>query len=941
MPSTVNMKLMRFTIYLSFLLFILPAPSIIALPVQKPFADFPKAILFTGATTPESSVKIIVANPSDNTVDSKSGLIMTPLGDGSWAVMATVYSGASYQYYFEFRIPEFEPDSTDAFLNTEPNGTRNQDSNRSRTITIPSNASNGYVVYNAYGDKSVWGEQGADTTFSIANPFLASWLATTLISQGTDHDTSGSLEGTNSYDVNALQIGTSKAQLSWDYSIGGDNFAPHVEGASRFLSGAPLYGFQILRAESNPITPLSQLPFQNITQTVTGFSIYSDEDDSNPWNSPIYLIDTSIVAQPDSVFVYTIKTVNAYGMSSYETKQFEWSGGYKEIKWIKPAVEIDGSIDAMYGSPIANDPRGDQSFSNLDLTRMWVTRDVQYLYYALEIAGDIFQANWGAYVLLIDTTGDSQGAVDLKHASLGSYAKNVAFPSRRPEYAVFIKTSDQTNGPPADVAELMKWDGSSWSSQGNALISRSTNNETSWIEVALTYSTPFGFVPRIWTEAFSTGNDYLNPARDVINKVYGDSGNNEWNVTGDNWNVPTTAKLSVSTPFPPALLPPVGLSVTAWDTRAIISWMPPAQNINLIDHYEIYLDSNLSKVDSGIASARVCTTATNVNVIETSGLISNTTYYARIFSVAVDGESIGSNIGQCQIKSPSDSIISTFTDALGVTEIEITKSSLNYNDTYYYLQILNYDEIYDYANFTETELAISLAAIDEANEKIFFDPTVELISNGIYPDTYSPIRLIRIIRPSGAIAPSDYFVEATLRIHYITTDSVTVYSPGFVNERRLVIRKLDENSKQWVAPSSEKTQWVQVDSDRVAIITSELSIWNVLAGAGDITNFDRLVVYPNPFNAKEYIDAGHPLPARITFAFMPPSTDRIEIFNVAGERVRILNREDASEFEVQGNSVIAKWDAKNDFSRDVASGVYIFWIRANGMVKIGKVAIIK
>jgi len=44
---------------------------------------------------------------------------------------------------------------------------------------------------------------------------------------------------------------------------------------------------------------------------------------------------------------------------------------------------------------------------------------------------------------------------------------------------------------------------------------------------------------------------------------------------------------------------------------------------------------------------------------------------------------------------------------------------------------------------------------------------------------------------------------------------------------------------------------------------------------------------------------------------------------------------------VQGNSVIAKWDAKNDFSRDVASGVYIFWIRANGMVKIGKVAIIK
>ncbi|MEK8023679.1 MAG: T9SS type A sorting domain-containing protein, partial [Candidatus Hydrogenedentota bacterium] len=908
----------------------------------------PKAIMFTGTSVPPGATSVIVQDGNTGATDTKLGFVLTPLGDGSWAGLATVYPGGTYNYYFEYRIPVYdETDSSQSFLYSEHSGARNDDANRVRTVTIPVGAGNGYVVYNVYGDRSVWGGQSGDTTLTIANPFLANWQAALRISPTTDDDTSGRDE-TNNYNVAALQLGAGRARLSWEINMG-NGLVPHVEGASTFLSGvSPAYGFEILRAESNPLLPLTSLTFQNITTPVTGWPIFSP-DPGSPWNSPAYFYDTEIVAAPDSVFVYTVRTRNAYGMTNTETQQLSWSGGYSVVKWVAPAVEVDGSIEGMYGSPIATDPNGDQNLANLDLTRMWATRDDANFYFALEIPDNIFQNVWGRYVILIDVNGDTNGAPTMKYSNLGSNYKNIAFPGHRPEYALVLHSSNDATGPPANVAELYYWNGSDWFSQGNTYnVAASTDGETSWIEVAVPYTWPSGVVPRLWLEAYSTGGSGNDPARDVINKLTGDSDNNEWNML--EWTQPngqpltTTAKLSVSTPFPPPLLPPIAVNATAWDTKAYIQFLPPAQNIHLVDHFEIFFDSDISKVLWGDPSAKLTNTGVGSTFGESSGLQTNVRYYARVFSVSSDGrESSGSNLAYCDIRGATDTIVTQVFDSTGVTIVEIPEWAWNltYGDTYFTVEILNYDEIWTMAHFNDSDRMIALEKIHAANSKMFFNPAYKPISGGVFPDTLSAVRQVTVRRPNGAKAPANYFAEVHLRIPYRTYDSSTLMSPGVIKENTLVVRKLDETGVEWSKPNTEKTQWVETDSDKVRIITSEFSIWTVLAAAGTITNLDRIAVYPNPFNARDYIAAGHPPPAVVTFAFIPTSTERIEIFNIAGERVRTLDRTDAREFESDGINIIGKWDAKNDHGRDVASGVYIFWIRANGQVKVGKVAIIK
>lgn len=917
-----------------------------AIPVQKPFADMPKAILFTGSSVPPGAGSIIVSDGNKSVTDTKPGFILTPLGDGSWAVVASVYPGGTYQYYFEYRAPKWDgSDSINSFQFTEPDA-RNDDANRTRSIVIPANAANGYVVYNAYGDRSVWGGQSADTTLSVSNPFLSAWKATQRISPTTDDDTSGRDDGaagggTNNYNVTALQLGMAKARLSWELNMG-NGVVPQVEGASYFLPGVPpAYGFEILRAESNPLKALTGLSYQDITSAVTGWPIYSPDPDA-PWNTPSYFYDTAISASPDSIFVYTVRTRNAYGMTNTETQQLSWSGGYSIIKWAKQAVEVDGTVDGMYGDPIATDPRGDQNLSNLDLTRMWATRDKDNLYFALEVAGDIFKSAWGRYVILIDVNGDTNGAPSMKYSNLGDNYKNIAFTEKRPEYAMVLSTTNQSSGPPANRAELYYWNGSNWFSQGKSYnVAASTNGETSWIEVSVGYTWPSGNVPRIWLEAYTTGNSGNDPARDAINKVAGDSENNEWNAL--DWTVPYTARLSVSTPFPPPILPPISVTAVAWDTKAYVQFLPPAMNINLVDHFEVFFDSDKEKVTMGSPSVRLATLPIGSSWAETTGLQAGIRYYSRVFSVSADGkESVGSVLDNCDIHGAWDTIVFQGRDSNGMTIVEIPKWARNYTgDTFFTIEILDYDQIWTLAHFTDSDRMTQLQKIHDANEKMFFSPLFKAVSGGVFPDTLSTVRQVTVRRPNGAKAPPDYFAEVHLRIPYMTSDGSTLMTPGLIKENSLIIRKLDESGVEWIKPNTEKTQWVETESDKVQIVTKEFSIWTVLAAAGTITNLNNIVVYPNPFNARDYIAAGHPPPAHVTFAFIPTTTERIEIFNIAGERVRTLDRTDATEFESDGTNIIGKWDGKNDHGRDVASGVYLFWIRANGQVKVGKVAIIK
>jgi hypothetical protein len=537
-------------------------------------------------------------------------------------------------------------------------------------------------------------------------------------------------------------------------------------------------------------------------------------------------------------------------------------------------------------------------------------------------------------------TGDSTGAPDLLHADLGDNRKNVSFAGKRPEFALVLYSSDRDNIPP-DKADLYRWTGAGWTNLGSQLMATATNSETSWIEAAIPLASLTGFSGRVWLEGFATGNDALNVPRDVVNRLSGEAGNNEYN--SSEWTSVTPAALSVSTPFPPPLTPPIAVSITAFDTRAYFSFMPPAMNPALFARLDVFFDSDRARVASGDSRVRRAQFPTNATLFETTGLVPGTRYYAAVFAVAADGESAGSSVPYCDIRI-SDTVTMVRQDSAGLTIIEVAKNAIRpayATDTFFRIEIINFDELYQLANFTDTTRAAQLNLVRAANEKIFYDPNFNLVSTGSYPDTPSPLRQIRVIRPDGSTAPADYFTEIRLRIPYLTVNGTHLSGASLFHENRLVIRKLDEGRSEWVIPATEKTQWVLTDSDQVAIVTSEFSIWDVLAAAGAINDLSRLTVYPNPFNTREYIAKGHPMPPRITFAFIPLSTERIEIFNVAGERVRTLNPQDASEFVTQGGYTTAIWDARNDFGRDVASGVYVFWVRAAGQTKIGKVAVIR
>jgi len=71
----------------------------------------------------------------------------------------------------------------------------------------------------------------------------------------------------------------------------------------------------------------------------------------------------------------------------------------------------------------------------------------------------------------------------------------------------------------------------------------------------------------------------------------------------------------------------------------------------------------------------------------------------------------------------------------------------------------------------------------------------------------------------------------------------------------------------------------------------------------------------------------------VTFSDITYDTVNIRIYNLSGEQVRTLNK-DASSTEIT-------WDLKNDYGREVSSGVYFYFIENSFATKKGKIAVVK
>jgi hypothetical protein len=101
---------------------------------------------------------------------------------------------------------------------------------------------------------------------------------------------------------------------------------------------------------------------------------------------------------------------------------------------------------------------------------------------------------------------------------------------------------------------------------------------------------------------------------------------------------------------------------------------------------------------------------------------------------------------------------------------------------------------------------------------------------------------------------------------------------------------------------------------------------SAINGAGIPDEFALYNNYPNPFNPLTNIKYDIPEVADV----------RLEIYNIAGQRIRTLvqGQHEPGRYKVQ-------WAAKNDYGRPVASGMYIYRIRAGDFVSVKKLVLMK
>ncbi|MCS7151969.1 MAG: T9SS type A sorting domain-containing protein, partial [Endomicrobia bacterium] len=85
---------------------------------------------------------------------------------------------------------------------------------------------------------------------------------------------------------------------------------------------------------------------------------------------------------------------------------------------------------------------------------------------------------------------------------------------------------------------------------------------------------------------------------------------------------------------------------------------------------------------------------------------------------------------------------------------------------------------------------------------------------------------------------------------------------------------------------------------------------------------NKVYVYPNPAINCEYI----------TFSLLPYDTEKIYIYNIAGELVKTIYVYDVFN---------TKWFLDNNFGEKVSSGIYFFTIKHNGGIIRNKIAVVK
>ncbi|MBN1954607.1 MAG: Ig-like domain-containing protein [Anaerolineae bacterium] len=200
---------------------------------------------------------------------------------------------------------------------------------------------------------------------------------------------------------------------------------------------------------------------------------------------------------------------------------------------VEATIVVDGVVDAAYGPPAASDSNLDGNGNDvMDLGELYVAEDGGSYYFAFTIDADVGAADWGKYVIYVDTTNDGSGAPD------DAWGRNVAVNApHQPEYGIYTWVDTPPYG--TDHTQFWEWSGS-WSQNGTADEAALVAGATSVIEWRIAKSR-LGSPPAIWVEAWSTGEMGNPNAQDTINDPPED-----WNA----WDWETTAELDCSTQYP-------------------------------------------------------------------------------------------------------------------------------------------------------------------------------------------------------------------------------------------------------------------------------------------------------------------------------------------------------------------------------------------------------
>ncbi|HPG31358.1 MAG TPA: hypothetical protein PLQ81_11275, partial [bacterium] len=150
-----------------------------------------------------------------------------------------------------------------------------------------------------------------------------------------------------------------------------------------------------------------------------------------------------------------------------------------------------------------------------------------------------------------------------------------------------------------------------------------------------------------------------------------------------------------------------------------------------------------------------------------------------------------------------------------------------------------------------------------------------------------------------------------------------------VHSQNLVINRLNETNAEWEQVQGECLK--DYINRTASVSINHFSVYNL--GFSNYNDFSKTVVYPNPWTpyTGSAVLASTDNAYGIKFNGLPKNTS-IKIFTVSGEQVRKIS---------SGVYNTANWDLKNDDSKEVASGVYLYLLENNGNKRTGKIAVVK